>query len=115
VIVREPVGIETPLPGKSSERTWSKRREPDIRNAEGEGSSPFTSTRQKGQVTGLKCDPHRFTNRRWTATWLCVEVVQASWSRYRPAHERWTDRVRRLASRQARVSGHLGAAASIDS
>ena len=23
-IVREPEGIETPLPGKSSERTWSK-------------------------------------------------------------------------------------------
>ena len=53
--MREPEGIETPLPGKSSERSWSKRREPDIRNVEAEGSSPFTST--KGQVTGLKWDP----------------------------------------------------------
>ena len=52
--MREPEGVETPPPGKSSERPWSKHREPDIRNAEGEGSSPFTSTRLKGQVTGLK-------------------------------------------------------------
>ena len=47
--MREPEGIETPLPGKSSERTWSKRREPDIRNVEAEGSSPFTSTKGPGQ------------------------------------------------------------------
>ena len=33
-IVREPEKNETPLPGKSSERPWSKRREPDIRNVE---------------------------------------------------------------------------------
>ena len=26
--MREPEGIETQLPGKSSERPWSKRREP---------------------------------------------------------------------------------------
>ena len=32
--MREPEGIETPLPGKSSERTWSKHREPYVRNAE---------------------------------------------------------------------------------
>ena len=42
-------GIETPPPGKSSERPWSKRREPDIRNVEAEGSSPFTSTKGPGQ------------------------------------------------------------------
>jgi hypothetical protein len=47
--VREPDGIETPPPGKSSERSWSKRREPDIRNVEAEGSSPFTSTKSPGQ------------------------------------------------------------------
>ena len=42
--MREPEGIETPLPGKSSERSWSKRREPDIRNVEAVGSNPITST-----------------------------------------------------------------------
>ena len=42
--MREPEGIATPLSGKSSERAWSKRREPDFRNVEAEGSSPFTST-----------------------------------------------------------------------
>ena len=45
--MREPEGIETPLPGKSSERPWSKHREPDIRNVEAEGSNPFTSTGPK--------------------------------------------------------------------
>ena len=50
--MREPEGIETPPPGRSSERTWSKRREPDIRNAEAEGSNPFTSTGQKSLVRG---------------------------------------------------------------
>ncbi len=44
--MREPEGIETPPPGKSSESTWSKHREPDIRNVEAEGSSPFTSTKR---------------------------------------------------------------------
>ena len=47
--MREPEGITTPLPGTSSERTWSKHREPDIRNVEAEGSSPFTSTKGPGQ------------------------------------------------------------------
>jgi hypothetical protein len=42
--VREPEGIEMPLPGKSSERSWSESREPYVRNVEAEGSSPFTST-----------------------------------------------------------------------
>ena len=51
-IVREPEGIETPRPGKSSERTWSKCREPDIRNVEAEGSNPFTSTGPKSLVRG---------------------------------------------------------------
>ena len=55
--MREPEGIETPPPGNSSERPWSKDREPYVRNAEAEGSSPFTST--KGQVTGLKWDPEK--------------------------------------------------------
>ncbi len=44
--MREPEGVETPPPGKSSERPWSKHREPDIRNVEAEGSSPFTSTKR---------------------------------------------------------------------
>ena len=47
--MRGPEGIETPPPGKSSERTWSKHREPHIRNVEAEGSSPFTSTKGPGQ------------------------------------------------------------------
>ena len=55
--MREPEGIETPPPGKSSERTWSKRREPYIRNVEAVGSNPITST--KVQVNGLKWDPQR--------------------------------------------------------
>ena len=45
-IVREPEGIETPLPGKSSERPWSKRREPYFRNVEAVGSNPITSTKK---------------------------------------------------------------------
>jgi hypothetical protein len=71
--MREPEGVETPPPGKSSERPRSKHREPDIRNAEDEGSSPFTSTRLKGQVRGSKWDPQKVTRhperyvsrRRW--------------------------------------------------
>ena len=47
--MREPEGIETQLPGKSSEKPWSKRREPDVRNVEAEGSSPITSTKSPGQ------------------------------------------------------------------
>ena len=42
--MREPEGIERLPPGESSEGPWSKLREPDIRNVEAEGSSPFTST-----------------------------------------------------------------------
>ena len=44
--MREPEGIETPLPGSSSERPWSKGREPDFRNVEAVGSNPITSTRK---------------------------------------------------------------------
>ena len=54
--MREPEGIETPLPGKSSERPWSKHREPDIRIVEVGGSSPLTSTTTTGQVRGLVHD-----------------------------------------------------------
>ena len=57
--MREPEGIETLPPGKSSERTWSKRREPDIRNVEAEGSSPFTST--KGPGHGAKVESPNVT------------------------------------------------------
>ena len=32
--MREPEGIATPPPGRSSESTWSKHREPDIRIVE---------------------------------------------------------------------------------
>jgi hypothetical protein len=42
--VREPEGIATPLPGRSSERPWSKGRETYIRNVEAVGSNPITST-----------------------------------------------------------------------
>jgi hypothetical protein len=48
--VREPEGIETPPPGKSSERPWSKHREPDIRNVEAVGSNPITSTRKSSSA-----------------------------------------------------------------
>ena len=34
--MREAEGAETPSPGKSLERAWSKHREPDIRNVEAE-------------------------------------------------------------------------------
>ena len=47
--MREPEGIETPPPGQPSERTWSKGREPDIRNVEAVGSNPITSTESPGQ------------------------------------------------------------------
>jgi len=69
-IVREPEGIETPLPGKSSERPWSKHREPDIRNVEAEGSSPFTSTkRPRSQAPRVGSPevakrPERYVSRR---------------------------------------------------
>ena len=42
--MREPAGTATPPPAISSERAWSKRREPHFRNVEAEGSNPFTST-----------------------------------------------------------------------
>ena len=45
--MRDPEGIATLLPGKSSERTWSNNREPYFRNVEAEGSNPFTSTGRK--------------------------------------------------------------------
>jgi hypothetical protein len=74
--VREPEGLEMPPPGKSSERPWSKHREPDIRNVEAEGSSPFTST--KGQVTGLKWIPGVDPDRApLSATGPVVEVEGA--------------------------------------
>ncbi len=57
--MREPEGIETPPPGQPSERTWSRGREPYIRNVEAEGSSPFTST--KAQVREPKWDPRKDT------------------------------------------------------
>ena len=57
--MRGPEGIATLLPGRSSERAWSKRCEPHIRNVEAEGSSPFTST--KSQVRGPKWDPQKVT------------------------------------------------------
>ena len=60
--MRESEGIETLPPGTSSERTWSKHREPDIRNVEAVGSNPITST--KAQVRGPKWDPRKDTKRR---------------------------------------------------
>ena len=44
--MREPEEIETPPPGKSSERAWSNDREPYVRNVEVGGSSPLTSTKK---------------------------------------------------------------------
>ncbi len=76
--MREPEGIETPLPGKSSERAWSKDRESYIRNVEAEGSSPFTST--KGQVTGLKWDPPQ-NHRALRVAWVEVVAPKRSASR----------------------------------
>ena len=79
--MREPEGIETPLPGKSSERSWSKRREPDIRNVEAEGSSPFTSTRSP--VQRAKVGSPR---RSHSPTCLCVSLIghmRSKWGPYR--------------------------------
>jgi hypothetical protein len=59
--VRGPEGIATYLPAPSFERSWSERPRRYFRNAEAEGSSPFTST--KGQVTGLKWDPLKVARR----------------------------------------------------
>jgi len=74
--VREPEGIATPPPGKSSERPWSKHREPDIRNVEAEGSSPFTSTKGPGQraKVGLP-EGHEAL---LSATWFVVELEDGS-------------------------------------
>jgi hypothetical protein len=47
--VREPEGMAGLLPGMSSERTWSKRREPYFRNVEAAGSNPITSTKSPVQ------------------------------------------------------------------
>ena len=44
--MREPEAVETPPPGKYSERPRSKHREPDIRNVEAVGSNPITSTKE---------------------------------------------------------------------
>ena len=61
--MREAEGAETPSPGKSLERAWSKHREPDIRNVEAEGSSPFTSTRKspghRAGVESVKTRPQK--------------------------------------------------------
>ena len=54
--MREPEGIETALPGRSSERPWSKHREPDIRNVEAVVRIPSPPP-GKAQVKGLKWDP----------------------------------------------------------
>lgn len=70
--MREPEGIETPPPGKSSERPWSKDRESYIRNVEAEGSNPFTST-------PLALDPIRWTI-LWTrcpARWVLSAMLRA--------------------------------------
>jgi hypothetical protein len=48
--VRGPEGIAALLPGRSSESTWSKHREPHIRNVEAVGSDPITSTRKSRSV-----------------------------------------------------------------
>ena len=76
-IVREPQGIETPPPGKSSERPRSKRREPDLRNVEAEGSSPFTSTKGPGQR--VKVEPPEGHKAPLSATCFVVELEDASW------------------------------------
>jgi hypothetical protein len=65
-------GATALLPAPLSETPRSEGPKKYIRNAEAEGSNPFTST--KGQVTGLKWDPEDH-QAPWSATWLCVEVV----------------------------------------
>jgi len=50
------------LPATLSESPCSEGSKEYIRNAEAEGSSPFTST--KGQFTGLKWDPQEVAERR---------------------------------------------------
>jgi hypothetical protein len=66
--VREPEGIEMPLAGNSSERAWSKGREPHIRNVEAVGSNPITSTRSP-RSEALKWDPPELHLLRLTYRW----------------------------------------------
>ena len=74
---RGPEGIETPPPGKSSERPRSKRREPDLRNVEAEGSSPFTSTKGPGQR--VKVGTPRRSQSTVERYVFVVELENASW------------------------------------
>ena len=66
-IVRAPEGIETPPPGNSSERPWSKHREPDIRIVEVGGSSLLTSTVLNHGMAVLKRLIDPYTVRRTRA------------------------------------------------
>ena len=58
--MREAEGAETPSPGKSLERAWSKHREPDIRNVEAEVRVPSPPP-GKAQVTGLAVESRKDT------------------------------------------------------
>ena len=49
----EPEGIETPPPGKSSEKPWSKHREPEIRNVEVRRSSSTFLNQSLPEQNGL--------------------------------------------------------------
>jgi hypothetical protein len=73
--VRGPEGIETPPPGKSSERPWSKHREPEIRNVEAEGSSPFTSTKGPGQTTEVGSPEVQILRRVFTCLYVSLSVT----------------------------------------
>ena len=76
--MREPEGIETPLPGRSSERTWSKRREPDIRNVEAVGSNPITSTKSPVQRAKVGSPQRSVFRRVFTCLYRQSLVLQES-------------------------------------
>jgi hypothetical protein len=75
--VREPEEKKSSPPGRPRKRAWSKHPDLHIRNAEAEGSNPFTST--KAQFRGLKWDPPEGHESRLSATGFVVEVEDASW------------------------------------
>ena len=74
--MREPEGIETPLPGKSSQRAWSKLLEPYVRNVEAVGSNPITST--KGPVQRTKVGAPGSYEALLSATGFVVELEDAN-------------------------------------
>jgi hypothetical protein len=84
--VRLSEGTKKSRPGSPRESSWSKRRNPYIRNVEAVGSNPITST-DESPVTGLKVGSPKVTYfagieasfRSGCANIMCANV--AGWNR----------------------------------